>query len=63
MSGGVSEYRWATLAIPFPVGEEDCWHCPLLHVKDHRMFCMRTGEIIVHENKRPASCELEFEEE
>lgn len=58
---GVLEYRVATLKIPFPAGEEDCWHCPLLHQKDHRMFCMRTGEVITRENTRPPSCLLEFE--
>ena len=59
---GVDEYVWATVRLPFPKGEENCWTCPLLNV-GRRMVCNKTGEIILYEKLRGHMCPLEFEEE
>ena len=60
---GVDEYSEATVTIPFPKGEESCWNCPLLDCTGRRMWCRRTGEIIVYEQSRPRRCPLVFKEE
>lgn len=58
---GVTEYSTAVLAVPFPKGEEFCFHCPLHN--DYRGMCMASGELITDVRKRGKYCKLRFEED